>query len=188
MFFKCYITRELQKLFRKVAPTEQITFLLNEVSELRQIVRFFVAESPRWQEWMQQTRESFDSQWHLMPAGIHMISDSKFLKTMTKQVVAYTGLPEEWFHEKKILDTGCGNGRWSYALSRLGAVVTAVDQSEYGLEATSRQCTEFPLLSAVKANLLDPLPFENGTFDLVWSFGVLRHTRDTHKGFPILLP
>jgi SAM-dependent methyltransferase len=168
----------------------EVSYLLNEVSELREIVRVLQAESPRWQDLMAktQTRNSFDIQWKLMPDGVHMLSDPVFQAEMIDLLESYSGLSSSWFPGKKILDAGCGNGRWSYALSVAGADVTAIDQSLHGLETTRQKCSIFNGFSCQQANLLEPLPFDSNTFDMVWSFGVLHHTGDTYKAFMNITP
>ena len=93
-------------------------------------------------------------------------------------IETYTGFPIDWFRGKDVLDAGCGNGRWSWALGTAGATVTAVDQSEAGVAAATGTCAGFPGFRAVQHDLLKPLDLAQ-EFDLVWSFGVLHHTGDT---------
>jgi SAM-dependent methyltransferase len=188
MNIKCIITGAIKKLREPNALEEQLLFLRNEVSNLRQIIRFLSADSPRWQEWIEQTNTLFNTQWHALPEGPMMLSDNNFRNNMGTLVSAYTGLPVTWFKEKAVLDAGCGNGRWSYALSSLGAKVAAVDQSEHGLEAARNACAEFLFFRAIYADLLYPLPVGDERFDLIWSFGVLHHTGDTYSGFCNIAP
>ena len=48
---------------------EQIRFLADEISELRSIVRHLAAESPAYQQYIVETRESFDFQWTNLSEG-----------------------------------------------------------------------------------------------------------------------
>src|ERR1700709_549560 len=41
-------------------------------------------------------------------------------------------LPAELFAGKDVLDAGCGSGRWSFAMSKLGARVHAMDLTAAG--------------------------------------------------------
>ncbi|CAB3650426.1 MAG: class I SAM-dependent methyltransferase [Achromobacter pulmonis] len=166
---------------------EQLTYLQNEISEARQYLRFLLGESDRYHQWMNQTRASFNTQWDMLPEGAHLVTDEAFVANSGKLIETYTQLPASWFKGKSILDAGCGNGRWAYALSRLGANVMAVDQSEHGLRNVRRLCEEFPGFRHRAVNLLEPLPF-NDQFDLVWSYGVLHHTGDTKRAFDNILP
>ena len=65
-------------------------------------------------------------------------------------------------------------------MSKAGARVTAVDQSEGGIAAARAACAEFPEFEAKRLDLLEPLGMA-ATFDLVWSYGVVHHTGDTRR-------
>ncbi len=92
-----------------------------------------------------------------------------------------------WLKGKKCLDAGCGSGRYSVALTLHGAAsVTAVDVSDSGLAEASRRASDFPTISFQKASVLD-LPFEDNTFDFVWSAGVIHHTSNFDKALSELV-
>lgn len=178
----------IKKRFLGSKYEEKITYLLNEVSELRQIVRILQSDSELWREWMAKTYQSFDSQWESLSDGAGLASDEEFRKSMLNLVEQYTSLPKSWFAGKRILDAGCGNGRWSLALSTLGAQVTAFDQSRHGVEATRTLCANFPDFSVIQHDILDTSPFQQSFFDLVWSFGVMHHTGNTLRAFNNIAP
>jgi SAM-dependent methyltransferase len=79
-----------------------------------------------------------------------------------------------------VLDAGCGGGRWTVALLRLGARVTAIDVSEAALQRTRGAAGQATRLRTIRANVL-ALPDEitGARFDMVFSFGVLHHTGET---------
>jgi len=84
----------------------------------------------------------------------------------------------------RVLDAGCGNGSSTLGIARLGALCVGIDLST-GLEKVSDYFTESDRgLAAlyVQCNLIDA-PFEPGTFDVVFSAGVLHHTTDTRQAF-----
>lgn len=159
----------------------QIEFLLNEVSDLRQLIRLLVAKSPDYSASIHQTADSFETQWHDLPVGRHLPGDPIFDRECIDTLCRYAARPSEWFGGKSVLDAGCGMGRWSRALCLLGAKVTAIDLSQAGLQATSALCQSFEEFSCRQHNLLDPLPFGNETFDMVWNYGVCHHTGDTRR-------
>lgn len=102
------------------------------------------------------------------------------VELFTKRAVA-NNFDLDWLKGKKCLDAGCGSGRYSVALALHGAgSVTAVDVSDTGLAEASRRASEFPSITFQKASVLD-LPFEDSTFDFVWSAGVIHHTSDFDK-------
>ncbi len=126
-----------------------------------------------------QTRQAFDSQWTNLPEGAALLSEPWFRQNVAR-IVAEEELQIDpaWLRGKRVLDCGCGNGRWAYGLASLGAKVTAVDASPSGLEATRRVLTELGaeaeyILSPLEA-LDEALPPER-RFDLVWCWGVLHH-------------
>ncbi len=83
-----------------------------------------------------------------------------------------------------ILDQGCGGGRYTAAWALLGAKkVIGVDISEIGIKDAIRRASlaKITNLEYKIANVLD-LPFNNNEFDVVFSNGVLHHTRDWKKG------
>jgi 2-polyprenyl-3-methyl-5-hydroxy-6-metoxy-1,4-benzoquinol methylase len=162
----------------KTFATEQkLQFALNEISELRQLVRVLLSESPRFAASMAQTSESFDVQWDKLPAGVQLHGNPEFDRQSISLLEQYTGLPKPWFAGKSVLDAGCGNGRWSYVMAGLGAKVTAMDQSAAGLAEVGRICAAFPGFRTVRHDILQPLPPDQ--YDFVWHFGVAHHTGNT---------
>jgi SAM-dependent methyltransferase len=128
----------------------------------------------------QQTLSSFDYQWGRLPDGDAMLSDPWFDEQVCQILQEVTGVSACWFVGKRVLDAGCGGGRWSVGLLRLGAQVTAVDFSEEALTRTRSACAGLGWLDTLRVDLLHP-PDElrKRRFDMVYSFGVLHHTGDT---------
>src|SRR5689334_25411853 len=75
------------------------------------------------------------------------------------------------------LDLGCGTGRHSLWLAAAGATVTAVDFSE-GMLAEARRKTGADAVRWLAHDLHEPLPFADGTFELVVSGLVLEHLHE----------
>lgn len=92
-----------------------------------------------------------------------------------------TQLPAEFFRGKRVLDAGCGMGRYSVVALSLGAEVVALDLSE-SLIRLAALAAQWPRLHVVQGDLL-AVPFKVGSFDLVYSQGVLHHTADTRAAF-----
>ena len=74
-----------------------------------------------------------------------------------------------------VLDWGCGNGHMSFALDALGYATTA-----YSLDPAPPVAGETPGVRFVTGSMDDParLPFDDGSFDAVFSIGVLEHVRE----------
>lgn len=70
----------------------------------------------------------------------------------------------------RVLDLGCGSGRLTVALARAGAAVTGIDTSRERLEQARRRAGEGGVeLQLVEADMDEPLPFEDGSFDAATS-------------------
>ncbi len=175
--------------YREIVRLAEITqFLCFENSALRRIVRHLQSENPHYRDWIAQTGASFDYQWEKLHESENLLSNPEFMKTVCDLVCQYTGLPAAWFPGKRVLDAGCGNGRFSWALAKLGADVTSFDLSTHGVANLQRLANEANLpIHAFQHNVLKPLPL-NAAFDLVWSFGVLHHTGNTFLGFQNIHP
>lgn len=172
------LIKKYGRIFLMKFLSDYVQYLLNEVSELRTIVRHLAAESTNYQQFIIETRESFDYQWKNLSEGLSLLSDESFQNTSVSFVEQYTGLSKAWFKGKYVLDAGCGNGRWSWTLCSMDAQVMAVDASESGVEQTREACRDFPNFSAKPHNLLEKLNMKE-QFDLVYSYGVVHHTGNT---------
>ena len=85
---------------------------------------------------------------------------------------------------KSVLDMGCGSGRFTIALAQLGAqMVTGIDLGKTGI-SIGRKISEKLNLKNIKflEGNVNSLPFENDSFDFVFSKGVLHHTGNLNKG------
>jgi len=88
------------------------------------------------------------------------------------------GFDLEWFKGKTCLDAGCGGGRYSIAMAKLGAAaVTGIDLSEVGIADAKRRAADLGA-GHVKFDVgsVTALPYADSSFDCVISSGVLMHT------------
>lgn len=85
---------------------------------------------------------------------------------------------------KRLIDIGCGSGLHALAARRLGASdVLAVDVDPISVE-TARKVIETHAPGAARferASVFDLSPSNTGTFDVVYSWGVLHHTGDMNR-------
>jgi SAM-dependent methyltransferase len=90
---------------------------------------------------------------------------------------------ESYFRDRLVLDAGCGEGRFTYLASALGARhVIAADYSLYALERARQQTGNPANVTFIRANLLQA-PFLPDAFDLAYSFGVVHHTPSSERSF-----
>ena len=76
-----------------------------------------------------------------------------------------------------VLDVGCGTGRWSYYLSPKVKFIEAIDPSNAVFSA-ARLTDGKPNIRVTKAGV-DNIPFDDNSFDFIFSLGVLHHLPDT---------
>jgi uncharacterized protein YbaR (Trm112 family) len=87
---------------------------------------------------------------------------------------------------KRLLDVGVGAGRFAEVVSRWGGEVVGVDLS-FAVDAAYENVGKRANVHIVQADLFR-LPFLEGTFDSMYSIGVLHHTPDTKKAFDAVVP
>lgn len=93
-------------------------------------------------------------------------------------------LQREELKDKIILDVGCGSGQLTEGLSRLAKTVIGMD-IHAAIEFPFERCRKHLNTHIVQADLFD-LPFKPGTFDIVWSNGVIHHTDNPRRAFHFL--
>lgn len=113
----------------------------------------------------------FDYQFENLPS-----KNTAYNKDRISELLAFTKLQKQFFAGKICLDAGCGNGRYTWAMRQLGAIVTSIDISSKAVE----QCKTINLDSHVRDIMtLKPNPL----FDFVLSWGVLHHLADCRAAF-----
>jgi SAM-dependent methyltransferase/uncharacterized protein YbaR (Trm112 family) len=80
---------------------------------------------------------------------------------------------------KLVLDAGCGNGRYTHWAAQYGARVVGVDLGD-GVESAAANTREQANVQIVQGDIFR-LPFAAGTFDAIFSIGVLMHTGNAKR-------
>ena len=123
--------------------------------------------------------DNFGLQWNLFRRtqldsfSGHPITHDRFYK--------YTGWSTDELRGKRVLDVGCGAGRFAEIALNAGAEVVALDYSS-AVDACRANHRDQKLLHVVQGDVY-ALPFQPASFDYVYCLGVLQHTPDVHGAF-----
>ena len=94
--------------------------------------------------------------------------------------------PLEQLRGKRILDVGCGMGRFAEIAAKHGAEIVGIDLS-FAVEVASKNLSRWPNAQVIQADARK-LPFAPESFDIIYSLGVLHHTPDPQGTFNGLMP
>ena len=122
------------------------------------------------------TARSFGYEWHRFPE-MYEEWEKQFFNYMQPHAAGF-------FPGKKILDAGCGNGRFAYYAGKYGAEVWAIDLGP--AVEVARRNTQSRNVHVIQADLYNP-PFAFESFDFIYSIGVLHHLPDPEAAFQNLL-
>lgn len=125
------------------------------------------------------TQELFSKLWEER-AKKNLLNSKKILQDSFKR----NAFDLKFFKNKKILDMGCGSGRFSIALATLGArQVIGIDLGKNGLKIGRKNAkiNKIENVKFVEGSVL-ALPFKDNEFDFIFCKGVLHHTGDLKKG------
>ena len=117
--------------------------------------------------------ESFGRQWTKFEVAHDDEDRATFQAKTGLRVADLTGL--------RILDAGCGGGRYSKVCGQAGATVMGADHTQ-AVEKASQLCGHLPNVRFVQADLKH-LPFPPASFDFAFSIGVMHHDVDTRAVF-----
>lgn len=82
---------------------------------------------------------------------------------------------------KRVLEIGVGMGADLVRWARAGASVTGVDLTERAASISRGRLQQEGLPGVVQVADAEKLPFPDGSFDIVYSWGVLHHSPDTRR-------
>jgi len=86
---------------------------------------------------------------------------------------------------KKILESGCGTGKISLELTKLGAKCTLLDKSPTAIDIAKDIYSKAKLDAKFVLGDIFELPFPDGSFDIVWNAGVLEHFDENYTASAI---
>lgn len=158
----------------------QIGSLNCSVCGTRYAVRDFVPRFTRADEYA----STFSFEWNrFFDVQIDILNNTN---ESERTFMGKTGFGRADAKGKLFLDAGVGAGRFAEVVSRWGGEVIGIDLS-FAVDAAHRNIGKRENVHIVQADILH-LPFRPGTFDHIYSIGVLHHTPDTKKAFASLVP
>lgn len=109
-------------------------------------------------------------------AGKHAMrpADSSYVRRQVDRLVAFAGLAAG----DRVLDVGCGMGRYTFALADRGLAVEGLDLSEALLDRLREFDAGRYRIPVHCADILDPPDELHGRFDAVVGFFTLHHLHD----------
>lgn len=145
-------------------------------------------DNPASNELKEEVREF----WNRQSCDTQVASAAKFSKEYFEQIEAFRYFDQPFIHSfaqftryrgKKVLEVGVGAGTDFTQWLRAGAVASGIDLTQEALDNLTHRIETYDLPRPEKILVGDAekLPFESGTFDLGYSFGVLHHSPDTIK-------
>ncbi len=112
------------------------------------------------------SREHYEALWQTLPEGLEPSAFSLRTRFLLERVSVGA----------RVLDIGCGEGRFAAELARAGADVVAVDVAE---EPLRRARTRHPELDLRLIAPEGPWELDDASFDAVWAGEVIEHVADT---------
>jgi ubiquinone/menaquinone biosynthesis C-methylase UbiE len=139
----------------------------------------------------EQLKEKVKEYWNKSACGTDFITKPKFTIDYFKSIedFRYTIEPEIFsfaqftrFNQKKILEVGIGAGTDFLQWVRSGAECYGIDLTQEAISHVTTLLAQHGLKATeVKVSDAEKIPYQDNTFDLVYSWGVIHHSPDTLK-------
>jgi|SaaInlV_100m_DNA_6_1039743.scaffolds.fasta_scaffold11585_2 ubiquinone/menaquinone biosynthesis C-methylase UbiE len=126
--------------------------------------------------------KEFSKEWFTGVDKVFFDMAAEFANSESNKSLPFSGLIDyESLKGKKVLEIGCGMGSHSALISQYASELVSIDLTERAAKTTNKRFEVFGIDNA-KAIQVDAedMPFENDSFDFVWSWGVIHHSANTH--------
>lgn len=143
-------------------------------------VRRWWTENPMTYDWREEIVYPVGSPEHLAEVERRFLSEAWFAQAKGAQPFSDL-IPFPELRDKDVLEIGCGTGVHTRLLAESDARVTAIDLTPTAVELTTRRLTHAGLVADVREADAEALPFDDASFDYVWSWGVIHHSENTSR-------
>lgn len=132
--------------------------------------------TPQAKDFDKATGELFGGLWGPYDASLFEESVALFRRRLD-----LIGFDVDTFKGKTVLDAGCGGGRNTIAMARLGAAEAhGIDLGAQGVQDATDRARGLPHVHFQQASV-EAIPFPDATFDIIWCAGVLMHTQHEER-------
>ena len=127
--------------------------------------------------------------WEQEPCGSGVAQSLKYTKEYFDEIEEHRYRVEPFIHRfaqftryrgKKVLEVGVGAGTDHLQFARAGALLSGIDLTEAAVTMVTKRLALEGLTSDLRRADAEHLPFEDGSFDLVYSWGVIHHSHNTN--------
>ena len=172
-----YLPRLFEKQFALLESMDETTRRLN--------IKGLVSQDDNIEQWKTQDdlhKELFNKTWATLKVSGDPFNDYKPYIALIEKRLRNNELNEAFFVGKKCLDVGCGTGRFSFCMAKLGAHVVGIDPGHRSIQQAEELAKMFGLdkihFQVGNAYHLD---FAQNTFDFAVCNGVLHHLDHPEK-------
>ena len=113
-------------------------------------------------------QEYYEELWERLPEGLEPPDFARRLSFLRNQIDA----------SDRVLDLGCGSGAFTAAVAESGARAVG---AEVAATAVRLARARHPAIEFALVPIDGPLPFEDGSFEVVWASDVIEHVADTAR-------
>ncbi|MBV8395967.1 MAG: class I SAM-dependent methyltransferase [Actinobacteria bacterium] len=143
-------------------------------------IRRWWSDNPMTYDWRGEIPYEPGSAEHLAEVERRFLAEAWFAQPAGAP--PFSGLiPFEELRGKDVLEIGAGTGVHTKLLAEAGARVSAVDLTPTAVELTGRRLELAGLSADVREADAESLPYEDASFDFVWSWGVIHHSAETNR-------
>lgn len=132
---------------------------------------------------MSDNTKKWDDFWEQRGGALHPVKKVELWTDLVWRVGLeyWRDIFERFSSGKEVLECGCGSARLSQYMSLNGFSCTMLDNSEKGVELAKQNFINTGLQGKFLVGDVNNLKFEDGTFDIVYSGGLIHHFESIDK-------